>query len=67
MEVKKIIQLSRLIEIFHIKNRDVPIISFNGTSLFIDDLLIIILLVILLSEKNDDFVLIIILFLLTIQ
>ena len=67
MEVTKIIQLNKIIEFFHIKNRDVPIISFNGTSLFIDDLILIVLLVILLSEQTDDFILIVILILLTIQ
>ena len=67
MGVSVIIQLNKLIETLQSKNRDVPILSINGTSLFIDDILLIVLLIVLISEKSDDIVLIIILILLTIQ
>ena len=46
--------INQLIENLANINKDVPIISFNGTSLYLDDILLIILAILLFEENSCD-------------
>ncbi len=46
--------LNQLLENFSNISKDVPIMHFNGTSLYLDDILLIILAILLFEENSCD-------------